>query len=98
VKRCIWALVATLVSWSPVVFATSANATLTVSVVVQRSCTVTHTEADPDVLVKCAPGGAPAVVHNDPDVAARAGDSLSTSVAPAESTSDTRLHYVTIQF
>jgi hypothetical protein len=88
-----------LVSWSTTVtFATSANATLNVSVVVHRSCTVTRTNADSDVLVKCAPGGAPAVVQADHEVAARTDDSLSTSVEPAGSTSDGRLHYVTIQF
>ena len=95
-NRCLSALVATLVSWSPIAFATSANATLTVSVVVQRSCTVTHTTANPDVLVKCVPGGAPAVVDGDHNLAVGSGASRSTSVAPAES--DARLRYVTIQF
>ena len=91
-NRSLWAFVA-IVASGPAVLATSAGATLSVSVQVQRSCTVTRTAT---VHVTCGPGGVPVVV-GDP-ASTRMIDDAPAAGAPAESTSDAHLHYVTIQF
>ena len=93
-NRCLWALLATF-AFGPAVLATSAGATLSVSVTVQRSCTVTRTAT---VQVTCMHGGVPAVVEQEADAAPRIDDGQSAGAALTAATSDAHLRYVTIQF
>lgn len=94
VNRCIWAFIATF-AFGPVVLATSAGATLNVSVTVQRSCTVTRTAT---VQVTCVAGGVPAVVEQEADGSTQIDNVQSVGAALTAATSEPHLRYVTIQF
>jgi hypothetical protein len=83
--------------WSQAAFATSSTTTLNISVVVQRSCTITRTAAGDNVDVKCAAGGPAAVIDRDAAETTRGDDRPPIDVARA-STADATVRYVTIQF